>query len=130
MPVELNAPTLRSRLVRHSAKYVLKSALKILWIFDLSRPFRFSATFAFFLALPGFFACIRFLVIWSMGDDGGKILTLIIGGAFIVFGMVFLIWRVLAEMVAASSALLAEIRFRQIHKSFETNDRLSLLDRN
>lgn len=114
VPVKVNGPTRPSRLVRNSTDYVLKSALTILRVFVLYSPFRFFATCAFFVALPGFVAFARFLILWLLGDGGGRLQSLIIGGAFIVTGMVLLIGGVLADMVAANRVLLAEIRFRQM----------------
>ncbi|MDU8913283.1 glycosyltransferase family 2 protein [Aestuariicoccus sp. MJ-SS9] len=114
VPVKVNDPTRPSRLVRNSADYVLKSTLTILRVSVLYRPFRFFAACAFFAALPGFVAFARFLVFWLMGDGSGKLQSLIIGGAFIVTGMVLLIGGVLADMVAANRVLLAEIRYRQM----------------
>ena len=127
VPVEVNAPTRPSRLVRNSADYVLKSALTILRVFVLYRPFRFFATCAFFLSIPGIVAFVRFVFFWALGDGGGKIQSLIIGGAFIVSATILLIGGTLADMVASNRMLLAEIRFRQMRSSMEEAERLKSL---
>lgn len=122
VPVEVNAPTRPSRLVRSSADYVLRSALTILRVFVLYRPFRFFATCAVLLSLPGIVAFVRFLIFWALGDGGGKIQSLIIGGAFIVSAMILLIGGILADMIAANRMLLAEIRCRQLQTSLDSDD--------
>ncbi|MCI2398180.1 glycosyltransferase family 2 protein [Aliiroseovarius subalbicans] len=117
VPVGVNAPTRPSRLVRNSADYVLKSTLTILRVFVLYRPFRFFATCALILSLPGIAVFVRFSIYWALGDGGGKVQSLTIGGAFIVSAMIILIGGVLAGMVAANRMLLAEIRYRQLRSS-------------
>ncbi|OSQ44337.1 glycosyltransferase family 2 protein [Marivita geojedonensis] len=119
VPVEVNAPTRPSRLVRNSTDYIFKSALTILRIFILYRPFRFFALCAFLVSFPGLVAYTRFLIFWLMGEGSGKIQSLIIGGGFIVSGMILFIGGILADMIAANRMLLAEIRFRQLRRDLE-----------
>lgn len=116
VPVEVNAPTRDSRLIRSVAGYVLKSSVTILRIFTLYSPLRAFALLAAIVALPGVLAFLRFLVLFAMGQGQGNVQSLVIGAGLIAAGTVIAVGGLLADLVAANRALLAEIRGRLLRR--------------
>ena len=112
VPVRVNPATRESRLVRSMTGYVLRSALTIVRIFVLYRPFRFFAVLATVMALPGILAFLRFLVLALQGEGEGHVQSLVIGAALIAAGVMTMVGGLLADLVAANRMLLAEVRGR------------------
>ncbi|MEM9147015.1 MAG: glycosyltransferase family 2 protein [Pseudomonadota bacterium] len=119
VPIEVNPPTRESRLIRSVAQYVFRSALTILRIFVVYRPFRFFGILAVVLALPGIAAFARFLWFYVIGEGGGNVQSLVIGATLITMAAVALASGLLADLIAANRAILAELRSRQIVADLE-----------
>ncbi len=119
VPVRVNPATRESRLIRSMTGYVLRSALTIVRIFVLYRPFRFFALLATVMALPGILAFLRFLIFYLQGEGGGHIQSLVIGAALIAAGTMTMVGGLLADLVAANRMLLAELRGRQFAAELE-----------
>jgi glycosyltransferase involved in cell wall biosynthesis len=113
-PVEVNPPTRGSRLIKSVRQYILRSAGTILRIAVLYQPLRVFAWAAALVALPGVIAFLRFLWFYASGDGAGHVQSLVIGAALIAAGAVILVGGLLADLIAANRALLAEIRGRQL----------------
>jgi len=112
--VAVNPPTRPSRLMRSSAHYVFRSALTILRIFVLYRPFKFFTLLAAILAAPGLLVFARFIVLYLAGEGDGHVQSLVFGAALNTMAMAVFIGGLIADLVAANRALLAEIRHRQL----------------
>ncbi|MEL6219582.1 MAG: glycosyltransferase family 2 protein [Pseudomonadota bacterium] len=112
VPVEVNAATRSSRLMRSIAGYVFRSATTIVRIFALYHPLRFFGWLAVLLLLPGVLAFSRFLFFYLQGDGSGHLQSLVIGAAFITAGSVAIMGGVLADLIAANRMLMEEIRRR------------------
>ncbi|MEM7522416.1 MAG: glycosyltransferase family 2 protein, partial [Pseudomonadota bacterium] len=91
VPVGVNPPTRPSRLVRSSLDYALRSIITIIRVFVLYRPFRSFAAMSLIVALPGLYAFARFFIFYLMGDGGGRIQSLVVGGAFLVSAIIVFI---------------------------------------
>jgi len=112
VPVEVNAATRSSRLMRSIAGYVFRSATTIVRIFALYHPLRFFGWLAVLLLLPGVLAFSRFLFFYLQGDGSGHLQSLVIGAAFITAGSVAIMGGVLADLIAANRMLMEEVRRR------------------
>ena len=119
VPVEVNPPARESRLIRSLRSYVLRSALTILRIAILYRPFRFFAVLAAVVAVPGVAAFLRFLGLGAMGEGGGNVQSLVIGAALNAMAAILLMGGILADLIAANRMMLAEIRSRQLVAELE-----------
>ncbi len=123
VPVDINPPTRESRLIRSLPQYLWRSAKTIFRISVLYKPLKVFSILAFLVALPGVLAFLRFLVFYFSGDSSGKIQSLVIGATLIAVGVAIFIGGLLADLVAANRALLAEIRARQLRAEIETAHR-------
>jgi glycosyltransferase involved in cell wall biosynthesis len=114
VPVRVNAATRESRLIKSMLGYIARSAVTIVRIFILYRPFQFFTMLAFLIALPGLIAFSRFLVFYLQGDGGGHVQSLVIGAGMIAVGAVTMVGGLLADLVAANRILLSEVRSRML----------------
>ncbi|WP_095597138.1 glycosyltransferase family 2 protein [Actibacterium pelagium] len=121
VPVEVNPPRRESRLIRSAGQYIVRSAVTILRILVLYKPFRSFAWLALLTALPGMIAFLRFFVLYLAGDGDGSVQSLVIGSALIAGGTIFLVGGLLADLIAANRVLLAEIRARQLLQEIESD---------
>ncbi len=114
VPIEVNAPTRESRLMRSVGQYITRSGITIIRILILYKPLRVFSYLAAILAIPGILAFARFLILFAMGGGTGNIQSLVIGAALIAAGAVVFVGGLLADLIAANRTLLAEIRGRQL----------------
>lgn len=124
VPVEVNPPTRESRLVRSVFQYVLRSAQTILRISVLYKPLRFFTALSVIMMVPGILAFLRFLWLYALGEGGGNVQSLVIGSALIAAGMVMFVGGLLADLVAANRALLADIRGRLLAADLKQSGKL------
>lgn len=121
VPVKVNPPTRESRLIRSVFDYIKRSTLTIFRIFIIYRPLRFFSVIAGLVALPGVLAIARFIVLYAMGEGGGHVQSLVLGGALVVLASVLLAAGLLADLIAANRILLAEIRRRLLTAELRRN---------
>ena len=128
VPVDINPPTRRSRLMRSTLQYILRSAMTIFRITVLYNPFRAFAVAAFFVALPGILAFLRFFYFYATGDGTGHIQSLVIAAALIATATILFVGGVIADIVAANRMLLTEIRARQMNDQIAERRRTVVTD--
>ena len=112
VPINVNDPTRESRLIKSVSSYIWRSSKTILRIAVLYSPFRFLALLSIVMLIPGVSAFVRFLILYSMGQGGGNIQSLVIGAAFIASAAIFFMGGLIADLIAANRMLSADIRSR------------------
>ena len=112
VPVRVNGPTRRSRLVKSIPSYVLKSIHTIFRIFVTYKPLRFFALLALVCATPGVLLGLRFVAFYLLGDGEGHIQSLILAAILLISGCVLLIAGVLADLIAVNRNLLERNQWR------------------
>jgi glycosyltransferase involved in cell wall biosynthesis len=126
VPVDVNAATRPSRLVRSVPSYVYRSMLSIVRIFVLYKPFRFFFVLAVLVATPGVILGSRFLLNYLDGNGAGHIQSLILAAILIVTAMVIFVAGVLSDLTASNRLLLEEVRMRLLRR--EVSDARELAD--
>lgn len=119
VPIEVNPPRRESRLMRSVGQYISRSAITIVRILILYRPFKALASLSLLVALPGVAVFVRFLYRYFVGSGDGNIQSLVIGAALIAVAAVFFVGGLLADLIAANRMLLAEIRARQLQADID-----------
>lgn len=119
VPIEVNAPTRESRLIRSMLQYVLRSGKTIFRIVLLYKPLRTFTIISMFLVVPGVLAFLRFLYHYLIGQGGGNVQSLVIGAAMIAAGTVVMTGGLLADLIAANRTMLAEIRSRLLRAEID-----------
>lgn len=122
VPVAVNPMTRQSRLVKSMLGYVVRSAATIIRIFILYRPLQFFLTLAVLIGAPGLIAFIRFLILFAQGDGDGHMQSLVMGAALLAVAAVTLIGGLLADLIAANRAMLADIRMRLLEARLDQSD--------
>jgi len=123
VPVGVNPPTRKSRLMRSTLHYIMRSAVTIFRIAVLYRPFRaFSITSAL-LFIPGAALFLRFLYQYASGDGSGHVQSLVIGATLIASAAILFVGGIIADLIAANRTLLTEIRARQLNEQIAQHRR-------
>ena len=105
VPVRVTGPTRPSRLIRSWPAYVWRSALTIVRIAVIYRPFRFFAGIGMVLLLGGTVLVARFVVLHLAGSGQGNVQSLIVAGALVTVGIQTLVTAFLADAIAATRRL-------------------------
>ena len=119
VPINVNDPTRESRLIKSVSSYIWRSSKTILRIAVLYSPFRFLALLSIVMLIPGVSAFVRFLILYSMGQGGGNIQSLVIGAAFIASAAIFFMGGLIADLIAANRVLSADIRSRLLRMELD-----------
>ena len=112
VPVRANGPTRPSRLMRNWLQYVRRSAVTIVRIFVVYRPFRFFAVLSMIFGVVGSALILRFVGYYLTTGGEGRVQSLVIGGALVTIGVQILVTAFLADAVATNRRILEEIRYR------------------
>jgi hypothetical protein len=110
VPIRVNGPTRKSRLVKNIPSYVWRSIGTIFRIFVIYRPFRFFAFLALLFAMPGLLIGIRFLIYYISGHGSGMVQSLILAALLIGTGFLLFLVGLLADLIASNRNLLERIR--------------------
>jgi glycosyltransferase involved in cell wall biosynthesis len=112
VPVETNSATRPSRLISSIPRYVWRSLITILRIFIVYKPARFFGMLSAIVLVPGLIAISRFLVFYALGEGGGHVQSLILGGSLVAVAAILLVTGIIADLIAANRRLLEDIRLK------------------
>lgn len=112
VPVGVNGPTRPSRLMRSWPQYVRRSALTIVRLFVVYRPFRFFAFLSAVFLVAGLALIGRFLAYYLMTEGAGRVQSLVVSGALLTVGVQILVAAFLADSIAINRRILEELRLR------------------
>ncbi|MEZ5276216.1 MAG: glycosyltransferase [Opitutaceae bacterium] len=112
VPIRVNQPTRKSRLVRSIPDYIRRSIATILRVFIVYRPLRFFATAAVITFLPGFVLGLRFVYYFAIGDGGGRIQSLILASMLMGMGSLLLVIGIVTDLIAVNRQLLERMHTR------------------
>lgn len=112
VPVRAHGPTRPSRLMRSWPQYVRRSAVTIVRVVVVYRPFRFFALLSLGFTAAGVLLIGRFLVYFLTTGGEGRVQSLVVGGALLTVGIQLLITAFLADAVATNRRILEELRYR------------------
>lgn len=113
VPVHVNAPLRRSRLIRSLMQYLWRSADTIIRAFVTYRPFQTFALPAVLLVVIGAAFFLRFLGIAVLtGHSSGHVQSLILGAVLIGAGLLCGSFGLLADLISVNRKLLEDIHVR------------------
>ena len=112
VPVRVNQPTRESRLVRSIPDYIRRSVATILRVFIVYRPLRFFATMAMIAFIPGFLIGLRFVILFALGEGGGKIQSLILASLLMGLGALLMVVGIVTDLIAVNRQLLERLHTR------------------
>jgi glycosyltransferase involved in cell wall biosynthesis len=106
VPVSANPGTRESRLFRSVRQFVTQSAATMVRTYTMYQPLRVFSSIGFALALVGAAPALRFLYYYLAGEGTGHVQSLVLGGAFLVVGLITVLIGVVADLIAANRRLL------------------------
>jgi hypothetical protein len=118
VPIQVNNPLRRSRLIQSTRSYVLRSATTILRLYAFYEPLRTFSVLALPFLLAGlvllgrfFFTYLYGLLVGTPTDRFTQSVT--IGGTLLTVGFLIFLFGVLADIGSTQRSLLEEILYRQ-----------------
>ena len=112
VPIGVNPPTRKSKLVKNIFDYVFKSMKTTIRMFIVYRPFRFFAFISGMCAIMGALIVLRFLYYYSQGFGNGHIQSLIFGAVFLISSVQLLIVAVLGDLLSINRKLIEDVQIR------------------
>ncbi len=120
VPIGVNPKTRESRLVKSTARYVLRSASAIIRSFAMYKPFRFFFMVGAVPFLLGVAVLLRWLFLYLFEDEYTSRVPSLLGG-FLLIVVAAQIWAVafLADLQAGSRRVLEELRLRAKREDYD-----------
>lgn len=114
VPIAVNPKTRESRLVRSIPQYVMRSASTIIRTFAIYKPFRFFLILGTPFFLTGAFLSGRWVAYYLFSDNyASRLPSLILGIGFVLVAMQIWMVAFVADLIAASRRLAAELLLLQ-----------------
>lgn len=114
VPIRVNKELRPSRLVKSIPSYIKKSAITIVRIFVVYRPFRFFVSIGSIVFIIGLIVGLVFLFHYFGGNGRGHIQSLILASLFMMIGFFTILTGFIADLIAVNRSLLEEIRYNSI----------------
>ena len=114
VPIETNAPTRPSRLFRSIPHFMRNSLTTIVRIYTMYHPLRMFFYLGTVFTLIGAAPILRFVYFYAVGEGGGHVQSLVIGGAFLVMGFGAFLVSLIADIINFNRQLIEEILQRVI----------------
>ena len=113
VPIRVNEDLRPSRLVKSIPSYLRKSAVTIVRIFVVYKPFRFFMSLGLLSFSVGFLIGLRFLYYYLFGDDAsGHIQSLILASILLGMGFQAFALAFLADLLAVNRRLMEDVQYR------------------
>jgi hypothetical protein len=112
VPVEVNAVTRPSRLVKGSGSYVMRQLNVMVRVFVTYKPFRFFAVPGVISGVLGSILLLRFLWYYVTAGGMGHIQSVIVGALLSGVGLFLVVIGLLADLIAVNRQLLEDVEWR------------------
>ena len=109
VPIHTNRVERKSRLFQSIPQFVARTLSTMIRTYAMYKPLRVLFFVGVLLTLIGIVPVVRFLYFYALGDGGGHIQSLVIGGAFLVMGFVTFLGGLLADLIAVNRKLLEDL---------------------
>ncbi len=112
VPVRVNGKLRESRLFTSMWHYLRRAVPGMLRIYATYEPLKVFSIIGTIVALAGVLPIVRFLYLFSIGQGGGHVQSLILGGALLIVGFQVMVIGLLADLIAANRRLVEDALFR------------------
>ncbi len=106
VPVRTNPKTRESRLFTSIPSFIRKSATTMLRIYSMYEPLKTFFYLGIVLTLIGAVPVLRFLYHYAIGQGGGMIQSLVLGGVLVMLGMTTFLIGMLADLISFNRQLI------------------------
>ncbi len=108
VPIDTNAQTRPSRLMRNMWHYLSSSTATILRAYVLYRPLKVFFTISLLFLLPGLILSIRFLGFYFQQQGTGHVQSLILAAILLIVGFQVALFGILADLIASNRRMTEE----------------------
>lgn len=124
VPIRTNQTGRPSRLFRSIPQFILNTGITIARAYTTYNPLRAFVGAGAVIAFIGMLPILRFLFLWLVGDAGGHLQSLVIGGSLLVLGTLTGLMGVLADLIGANRKLLEATleKVRHLEELLEQQD--------
>ena len=111
VPIETNSELRPTRLVKSIPSYIKRSALTIVRIFVVYKPFRFFGIIGILMFAIGFLVGCRFLYFYFTGDGDGHVQSLIFASIMLGMGFQTIMFAFVADLLSVNRRLMEELQY-------------------
>ena len=115
VPVATNKVTRQSRLFKSIPNFIQRSVATMLRIYAMYQPLKVFAIVGAVLAFIGALPILRFLYFYAIGDGGGHVQSLVLGGVLIIIAVVSFLIGLVADLIGFNRQLL-EITLEKVRE--------------
>ena len=112
VPVEVNEPTRKSRLMNSLLSYINKSASTIIRTYAMYKPLKVFLTLSLISFMIGFMIGLRYLYFVFLGQGAGHVQSLILAAILIIISFQLAVFGMLADAISANRIINDEILYR------------------
>ncbi len=112
VPIEVNAQTRASRLMRGIPHYIANSGVTIVRAYTMYRPLRVFSTLGITLVVLGLLPGLRFLYFYFGGDPTGHVQSLILAAILVITGFQVLLFGLIADLMHFARRMQEEMLLR------------------
>ena len=112
VPVQVNAPTRKSRLFKSVLSYINNSASTIIRTYTMNKPLKVFLGLSLVSFVIGFGIGLRFLYFFYQGQGAGHIQSLILAAILIIVSFQLAIFGMLADAISANRKINDELLYR------------------
>lgn len=106
IPINANSGTRKSRLFKSIPHFLLRSGVTMLRVYAMYHSLTIFVWPSFLLMILGAAPIARFMYLFAIGEGGGHIQSLVLGGVLFLCGCIAFAFGILADMLAANRRLL------------------------
>ena len=106
VPVRTNAAMRPSRLFRNIPQFIMNTGVTMARAWAMYNPLRLFVTAGALAALAGLLPILRFLYFYAIGEGGGHVQSLVLGGVLLILGAVSIMFGIVADLVGRNRQLL------------------------
>ena len=108
VPIRTNGVERPSRLFKSIPQFIANTGLTMIRVYAMYNPLRVFVLAGTITTLVGIAPMIRFLWFYVLGDGGGHIQSLVIGGSLMILGVMTIMLGALADLIGRNRLLLEQ----------------------
>ena len=106
IPVRTNPKTRESRLFKSIPSFITRQVSTIVRMYAMYQPMKVFFIIGTLLSLIGALPILRFLYFYAIGEGGGHLQSLILGGVFVMMGFIAYLAGLVADLISFNRQLL------------------------
>lgn len=106
VPIRTNAKTRESRLFKSIPNFIQRQLVTIIRMYAMYQPLRIFFYIGLITTVIGLIPMARFLYFYLIGEGGGHIQSIVIGGVFLTLGYISFLVSLLADLIGHNRQLI------------------------